>query len=208
MVRSGHLATMALRFYLDVLPYRSSKQPVRRSNGTSFTRDRAIKLTLSIQFHLSLGRCSAATRQRPRSWARVRRERTMPPRMPRSQRNGRSGRARQPSRQPEFFTHATPAAAQKAAAAHVQRQADLGTLRDERRANDEQRAKHMGLQGKHSALKAKAQANTRGLHAFNTSSRPCMLRAQLVHAGRRPPCVRRAGAVHALTHALTHANAV
>ncbi len=57
---------------------------------------------------------------------------------------GRSGRARQPSRQPEFFTRATPAAAQKAAAAHAQRQADLGALRDEQRANDEQRAKAQG----------------------------------------------------------------
>ncbi len=47
-----------------------------------------------------------------------------------------------------FFTRATPAAAQKAGAAHAQRQGDLGTLRGER----------LGLEGE-------AQAN-RGLHAY------------------------------------------
>jgi hypothetical protein len=48
-----------------------------------------------------------------------------PPRMPRSQRNGQSGRW-PPAAKP--FARATPAAAQKAAAAHAQRQSDLGTL--------------------------------------------------------------------------------
>ncbi len=54
-----------------------------------------------------------------------------------------AGRARQPSLH-AFFARTTPAAAQKAAAAHAQLQADLGALRDEQRANDEQRAKAQG----------------------------------------------------------------
>jgi hypothetical protein len=53
-----------------------------------------------------------------------------------------TGRARQPSLH-AFFAHTTPAAAQKAAAAHAQRQANLGALRDER-ANAEQNAKAQG----------------------------------------------------------------
>ncbi len=56
----------------------------------------------------------------------VRRERTLPPRMPRSQRNGRTSPAAK-----AFFSRATPAAAQKAAASHAQPQGDLGTLRGE-----------------------------------------------------------------------------
>ncbi len=75
--------------------------------------------------------------QRSRSWASVRRERPLPPRMPRSQRNGRSGRRlRRPwpggpsSGLPRaFFARTTPAAAQKAAAAHAQLQADLALCR-------------------------------------------------------------------------------
>ncbi len=86
------------------------------------------------------------------------------------------------------FTRATPAAAQKAAAAHAQLQAGMCALRGEQRANAEQRAK--------------AQAKTRGLsgvhagvHRACTGSRPCTGRVQLFYVRNlamclRPPCVR------------------
>jgi hypothetical protein len=90
------------------------------------------------------------TRQRSRSWGRVR-----------SQWNGRSR--------------------------HTQRQGDLGTLRGEQ----------LGLEGKGVDCMSK-------FTAVHEACAACLVRslssAQLIHAGQRPPCVRRAGAMHALTH--------
>jgi hypothetical protein len=56
-----------------------------------------------------------------------------------------------------FFTRATPAAAQKAAAAHAQRQGDLGTLRGEQ----------LGLEGE-------AQANCMRMSKFTAVHEACV----------------------------------
>ncbi len=56
-----------------------------------------------------------------------------------------------------FFTRATPAAAQKAAAAHAQHQGDLGTLRGEQ----------LGLEGE-------AQANCMRMSKFTAVHEACV----------------------------------
>jgi hypothetical protein len=119
--------------YTGLLPYWSSKLIARTSRDPLETRAPAERdlvnagprLSKSSYQFKSICRCScsaaprASLRQRSWSWARVRC-------------SGCHARSRTGRRQPisSRSARATPAAAQKATAAHAQRRADLGTLRE------------------------------------------------------------------------------
>jgi hypothetical protein len=128
------------RVYKMPIPYWALKLIARTSRDPLATRAPAERDLVNARPRLSNASyqfksiCRAATRQRSRSWARVRREPSLPPRISRSQRSGRSGRRlRRPwpaggpgsqactrSSLHAIFARTTPAAAQKGRAAGQQ----------------------------------------------------------------------------------------
>ncbi len=171
---------------------RTLRNPLATDPCAGRTRPRecaaaAIKLILSIQIHLSLGAPRFLTRQRSRSWARVRRRGC----------NARSGTGGAGEPGSQAGTRSSPAP----------RPRPLRRLR--RRTRSVRRtwarcgASSWGLKAKPRPTLVDCMRMSK-FTAVHEACAACLVRslssAQLVHAGRRPPCVRRAGAVHALTH--------